>query len=301
MSGLTVPQPSRSRKMIYALGAVVGFMIATAWLLYAVFTSTSSTAPIGLILIPIYGTAAALIGCAVVYVGFVAVDVIAGRLAWGSARVLTASAFVAVAVMFGAALFLYRDALAVASDPQSPPDELMAVSERWIPLWRLEVFLALAKNPATPGVLLTAMSEQKESPALVSMIGANPGTPVATLEKIASGSRSYERVAGVAENPQITPAIAGRLVDVARKDFRDDLEYKLYQTFVLAALARNPSTPQPLFERLAAWDKPEYFLAVAVIYAERATCAQIARAGETSGENAVLRSTAQSQLKRRGC
>jgi hypothetical protein len=291
----------RSRKLIYALGAFAGFLLATVFIVYAVFTSTSSTAPIGLILIPIYGTAAALIGCAVVYVGFVAVDVIAGRLAWSSARVLTASAFVAVAVMFGAALLLYRDALAVASDPQSPPDELMAVSERWIPLWRLEVFLALAKNPATPGVLLTAMSEQRESPALVSMIGANPGTPVATLEKIAAGPRSYERVAGVAENPQITPAIAERLANVTQKDFRDDLEFKLYQTFVLAALARNPATPQPVFDRLAAREKPEYFLAVAIIYSERATCAQIARAGESGGKNEVLRNTAQSQLRRRGC
>jgi hypothetical protein len=291
----------RSRKLIYFLGALAGFLIATAWVLYAVFTSESSTAAIGLIFVPLYGVLAALIGCVVVYVGFTAADVLAGRLAWGSVRVLTASAFVALAVLFGGAVFLYRDALAIAENPQSPPDELMAVSQRWIPLWQLEVFLALAKNPATPGVLLTAMAEQKESSHLVSLIGANPGTPVATLEKIAAGSRSYERVAGVAENPQITPAIAGRLVDVARKDFRDDLEYKLYQTFVLAALARNPSTPQPVFERLAAWDKPEYFLAVAVIYAERATCAQIARAGETGGENAVLRSTAQSQLKRRGC
>jgi hypothetical protein len=299
--GVAMQNPIRSRKLIYALGAAAGFLIATAWVLYAVFTSTSSTAPIGLILIPIYGVMAALIGCAVVYVGFVAVDVIAGRLNWGSVRVLTASAFVAVAVLFGGAVFLYRDALAIAENPQSPPAELMAVSQRWIPLWRMEVFLALAKNPATPGVLLTAMSEQKESPALVSMIGANPGTPVATLEKIVAGSRSYERVAGVAENPQITPAIAERLAKVGRMDFRDDLDYKLYQTFVLAALARNPVTPQPVFERLATWDKPEYFLAVAVIYAERATCAQIARAGETGGENAVLRSTAQSQLKRRGC
>jgi hypothetical protein len=266
-----------------------------------VFTSTSSTAPIGLILIPFYGVAAALIGCAVVYVGFVAVDVIAGRLAWGSARVSTASAFVAIAVMFGGALLLYRDALSVASNPQSPPDELMAVSQRWLPLWRLEVFLALAKNPATPGALLTALAAQQESPALVSMIGANPGTPVATLEKIAAGSRSYERVAGVAENPQITPAIAERLANVALKDFRDELEYKLYQTFVLAALARNPATPQPVFDRLAVREKPEYFLAVAIIYAERATCAQIARAGETGGENEVLRATADSQLKKRGC
>lgn len=291
----------RSRKLIYFLGALAGFLIATAWVLYAVFTSDSSTAAIGLIFVPLYGGLAALIGCAVVYVGFTAADVLGERLAWGSVRVLTASAFVAVAVLFGGAVFLYLDALAIAENPQSPPDELMAVSQRWIPLWQLEVFLVLAKNPATPGPLLTAMAEQKESPALVSMIGANPGTPVATLEKIAAGSRSYERVAGIAENPQITSAIAERLANVARKDFRDDLEYKLYQTFVLAALARNPSTPQPVFERLAGWDKPEYFLAVAIIYSDRASCAQIARAGEAGGDNELLRTTAQSQLRRRGC
>lgn len=296
-----MPTSSRSHKLIYALGAAAGFLIATAFVLYAVFTSNNSTAPIGLILIPIYGAMAALIGCAVVYVGFVAVDVLAGRLAWGSARVLTASAFVAVAVLFGGAMLLYRNALAIAENPQSPPDALMAISQRWIPLWRVDVFVALAKNPATPASLLAAMAEQNESKALVSLIGANPGTPLPVLEKIAAGKRSYERDAGLAENPHITAGIAERLANVTERDFRDGLEYRLYQTFVLAALARNPATPQPVFDRLAAREKPEYFLAVAIIYAERATCAQIARAGETGGENEVLRATAQSQLKKRGC
>ena len=291
----------RSRKLIYALGAFAGFLLATVFVVYAVFTSTSSTAPIGLILIPFYGAIAALVGCAVVYVGLVVADVIAGQLAWGSARVYTASVFLAIAVLFGGAVLLYRSALSVAEDPQSSPDELMAVSQRWVPLWGEEVFVALAKNPATPATLLTAMAEQNGSPGLVSLVGANPGTPVAVLEKIAAGHRGYERVAGVAENLKITPSIAERLAGITPKDFRDDLEYKLYQTFVLAALARNPSTPQKVFDQLAARDKPEYFLAVAVIYAERASCDQITRAGESGGENAVLRSTAQSQLKRRGC
>lgn len=292
---------NRSRKLIYALGAAIGFLIATAFILYAVFTSTSSTAPIGLVLIPIYGAMAALIGCAVVYVGFTAADVLAGRQAWGSVRVLTASGFVAIAVLFGGAVILYRDALAIAENPDSPPGELMAVSQRWLPLWREEIFVALAKNPATPAPLLTAMAEQNESRALVSLIGANPGTPLAVLEKIAAGKRSYERDAGLAENPRITPAIAERLANVSSKDFRDDLEYKLYQTFVMAALVRNPSTPKPVFDRLVAWDKPEYFLAVAVIYAGRSSCEQIMRAGESGGGNEVLRATAQSQLRQRGC
>jgi len=295
-----MPLPNRSRKLIYFLGAFAGFLIATAWVLYAVFTSDSSTAAIGLIFVPLYGGLAALIGCVVVYVGFTAADVLAARLAWGSVHVLVASAFVAVAVLFGGSVLLYRDALALASDAQSRPEDLMAVSQRWLPLWREDVIFALANNPATPGNLLSAMAAQ-DSHHLVSLVGANPNTPLAALEQIAAGPRSYERVAGLAENPRITPAIAGRLAGVQPGDFRGDLEYRLYQTFVLAALARNPATPQAVFDRLAVLDKPEYFLAVAIIYAERATCAQIARAGETGGDNQVLRSTALSQLKKRGC
>ena len=291
----------KSRKPVYALGAFAGFLLATVFVVYAVFASTNSTAAIGLILIPVYGVIAALIGCAVVYTGFAAADVMADRLTWRSPQALTASVFVAVALLFGAAVLLYRDALAVASNPDSSPDQLMAVSQRWIPLWRVEVFVALAQNPSSPGVLLAAMAEQRESHALVSLVGANPGTPVATLEKIVAGSRSYERVAGVAENSQITPAIAERLANVMPKDFRDDLEYRLYQTFVLAALARNQATPQPVFDQLASRYNPEYFLAVAIIYSDRASCAQIARAGEAGGDNEVLRTTAQSQLRRRGC
>jgi hypothetical protein len=145
------------------------------------------------------------------------------------------------------------------------------------------------------------MADQKESHGLVSLVGANPGTPVPVLEKIAAGPRHYERVAGLAENLKITSAIAERLANVGPKDFRDDLEYKLYQTFVLAALARNPSTPQPVFDQLAARDRPEYFLAVAIIYSDRASCVQIARASEAGGGNEVLRTTSQSQMKRRGC
>jgi hypothetical protein len=291
----------KSRKPVYALGAFAGFLLATVFVVYAVFASTNSTAAIGLILIPVYGVIAALIGCAVVYTGFAAADVMADRLTWRSPQALTASVFVAVALLFGAAVLLYRDALAVASNPDSSPDQLMADSQRWIPQWRVEVFVALAQNPSSPGVLLAAMAEQRESHALVSLVGANPGTPVATLEKIVAGSRSYERVAGVAENSQITPAIAERLANVMPKDFRDDLEYRLYQTFVLAALARNPATPQPVFDQLASRYNPEYFLAVAIIYSDRASCAQIARAGEAGGDNEVLRTTAQSQLRRRGC
>lgn len=290
-----------SRRKFYWLAAVAGFLAAAAWVIHAVFTSTSSTAAIGLIFVPVYGAAAALVAMALLFAAFTFNDAIAQRIAWTDSRIVGAGAIACAVLAFGGSVWLYRDAHAIASNPKSSPEALIAVSQRWIPLWSEDVVTALAKNPSTPPKLLEAIVRAGAGHHLVSLVGANPNTPLALLEQIASGPPAYERLAGLAENPKITPAIAERLAAVQRKDLRDDLDHRLYQTFVLAALARNPATPQAVFDRLAAQDKPEYFLAVAVIYAERASCAQIRRAGESGGENQVLRSTADSQLKRRGC
>lgn len=290
--------PNSPRKRGYFLATLAGFIAGAAWVIHAVLTSTNSTAVIGLMFVPVYGGGGALIARALLYVVFTFSDWRAGRLAGGTPRLLAAWAFVAAGLAWGGAYWIYRDALATASDPSSPAAALQAVSTRWLPMGHDDVEAALARNPSAPPALLETYAGAQRH-YLVSLAGANPGTPPAALEKIAAGTRSYDRVAGLAGNPRITPAIAGRLAGVTRADFGDDVEYRLYQTFVLAALVRNPATPQPLFDRLAAWDGPEHFLAVAVIYAERASCAQINRAGETGSE--VLRSTARSQLKLRGC
>ncbi|MBY0269953.1 MAG: hypothetical protein K2X06_08805 [Burkholderiales bacterium] len=290
---------NRSRKLIYALGAVAGFLCATAYVLYAVFTSTSSTAAIGLLFVPVYGLLAAVIGWAVVYVGFSFADAITGRQSWRSGHLLAASMLLAIALLVISALLLLRDALAVARNPRATSEMLIEISQSWLPLGRRDVDVALLKNPAAPAVLLTAVVDAGDDNTLVSLAGAHANTPLASLEKIAAGPLSYDRVAGLAGNPRLTPAMARRLANVNRGLFPGDVEYRLYQTYVLAALARNPATPQDVFDRLAAREAPEYFLSVAVIYAPRASCAQIARAGQSGSE--VLYSTAQSQLKKRGC
>lgn len=290
---------NRNRKLIYALGALAGFLCATAYVLYAVFTSTSSTAAIGLLFVPVYGVLAAVIGWALVYVGFSFADAIAGRQSWRSGHMLAASVLLAIALLVISALLLFRNALAVARDPQATPEMLTEISQSWLPLGRRDVDEALLKNPAAPAALLAAAVDAGTDNYLVTLAGAHPNTPMASLEKIAAGPLSYDRVAGLAGNAHLTPAMAQRLANVSRGNFPGDVEYKLYQTMVLAALARNPATPQDIFDRLAAREAPEYFLSVAVIYAARSSCAQIARAGASG--NDVLYSTAQSQLKKRGC
>jgi hypothetical protein len=290
---------NRSRRLIYALGAVAGFLCATAWVLYAVFTSTSSTAAIGLLFVPVYGVLAAVIGWAVVYVGFSFADAISGRQPWRSGHMLAASALLAIVLLVISALLLFRNALAVAGDPQATPDMLMEISQSWLPLGRRDVDEALLKNPATPAAVLVAVVDAGRDNYLVSLAGAHANTPLASLEKIAAGPLTYDRVAGLAGNAHLTPAMAQRLADVSRGNFPGEVEYKLYQSIVLAALARNPAVPQDIFDRLAAREAPEYFLSVAIVYSNRASCAQIARVAQSGNE--VLRNTAQSQMKQRGC
>jgi hypothetical protein len=287
------------RRRPYALAALAGFVLGAAWVLYAVLTSTNSTTAIGLLFVPVYGGLAAVLSCALAFVVFTFADWNAGRLAGGWPRLLLAAAIAVAGAGWGGAYWTYRDALRIASDPAASPQALIEVSKRRVPLWSEEVVDALAKNPATPPNLLTAIVEAGAGHYLVSLVGANPNAPVVLLERIAAGPLGYERVAGLAGNPRITPAIAERLGGVKRADFRSEIEFRLYQTFVLAELVRNPSIPQALFDRLAAWEQPEHFLAVAVIYAERSSCAQIRRAAQGGSE--VLNNTAQSQLRQRGC
>ncbi|MBX3651829.1 MAG: hypothetical protein KF771_10710 [Burkholderiales bacterium] len=288
-----------SRRRIYLLFAAAGFLLAAAWVLHAVFTSTSSTAAIGLIFVPFYGLGGAILGCAVAYVGFALADVFAGRRAWHSSPVLFSGLLLAAAALFGSTLLLERNALAVALDPRAPPEMLEEISRSWIPLGRRNVDIALMKNPATPAALLTAVVEDGRDGYLVSLAGAHVNTPLPVLEKIAAGPIGYERMGGLATHPRLTPAMAERLANVGPGDFGSGVEYKLYQTYVLAALVRNPATPQAVFDRLAAREAPEYFLALAVLRSPRASCRQLAQTGSTGGE--VLHSTAMSELKRRGC
>jgi hypothetical protein len=289
----------RSRSRIHALAALGGFLLAAAWVLYAVFTSTSSTAAIGLVFVPFYGLGGALAGWLLSFASFALADACAGRLGWNSGRVLFSLVLLAAGALAGSALLQQRHALAVASDPRATPEMLAEISGSWIPLWRRNVDIALMKNPATPAALLASVVADGRDGYLVSLAGAHPNTPLPALEQIAAGPLGYERMAGLASHPRITPAMVERLANADRGDFRSEVEYKLYQTYVLAALLRNPATPQAVFDRLAAREAPEYFLALAVVRSPRADCSQVARAGSTGGE--VLHTTALAELKRRGC
>lgn len=293
-----------NQKAILKAGACAGFIGATAFIVHAVFTSTSSTAAIGLLFIPIYAFPAAGVGWALVYTIFALLDLSSGRSSWKSKNVRVAAVFLGAFLVAGQSFFVQQSALSVAKNPAAMPQELEEISQRWIPWGRREVDIALAQHPSTPSAILEALVESGDN-AIVQQVGANASTPPAVLEKIAAGPLTYERVAGLAGNRNISRAIMEKLIAATTSDANvaDPVRHGLYKTYALAVLAANAVLPQDLFDRLAAIDSPTHFLVLALINAPNANCAQMMRllASEPSMENASLYNTVLNKMTGKDC
>ncbi len=162
----------QNRKAILKAGAYAGFIGAAVFILHAVFTSTSSTAPIGLLLIPVYGLPAAGAGWALVYATFSLFDLRSGKVSWQSKNVQLAAVFLVVFLLAGLGFFVQQSALSVAKDPTSTSRALEEISQRWIPWGRREVDISLAQHPSTPLAILETLAESGDD-AVVQQVGAN--------------------------------------------------------------------------------------------------------------------------------
>ncbi len=294
----------QNRKVALKASAYAGFAGAAAFIVHAVFTSSSSTAAIGLIFIPIYGFLGASVCWTLVYSIFAWLDLHSGRTSWQSRNVLFALLFSVFLLFSAVGLFLQQGALTIAKDPASTPQDLEAVNQRWIPWGRRDVDIALAQHSETPPALLESLAESG-SDAIVQQVGANTNTPLAVLEKIANGPLTYERVTGLAGNHNLSRAIMEKLLAASKHEVNaaDPVRLSLYKTYVLSALAANAALPQDLFDRLAATDSPVHFLVLAIINAPNANCDQIARllASGSSIENASLYNTIINKMTAKGC
>ena len=164
----------QNRKAILKTGAYAGFIGAAAFIIHAVFTSTSSTAAIGLIFIPIYGFPAAGAGWALVYTIFALLDLSSSRASWKSKNVRTAAVFLGAFSVAGVSFFVQHSALSIAKNPAATPQALEEISQRWIPWGRREVDIALAKHPSTPAAILEALVESGEMMRWCSMLAPMP-------------------------------------------------------------------------------------------------------------------------------
>ncbi|MBL8501202.1 MAG: hypothetical protein JNL77_11580 [Nitrosomonas sp.] len=294
----------QNRTTILKAGAYTGFAGAAIFIVQAVFTSTSSTAAIGLIMIPFYGFPAAGAGWALVYSAFALLDLRSGKASWNSRNVQFAAVFLAVFVLAGLGFFAQQRVLAVAKNPASTPQALEVVNQRWIPWGRQGVEIALAQHPSTPPAILEKLAMSGDD-AVVQQAGANANMPLAALEGIAAGPPTYERITGLAGNQKISHAIMEKLIAAAMNDSHaaDPVRQGLYKTYVLSALAANAALPQDLFERVAASDSPTHFLVLAVINAPRSSCLQMSGllVSAPALENASLYNTILSKMTGKDC
>lgn len=263
---------------------LLGFGVPAGWVVHAVLSSTRSTAAIGLALVPVLGA----IGVVVARLGY------GGLQRGGRARWLVLGLTAALAV--GTWCWRHDQAQARAAD--TPPARLLALFGAWRPWPATALHEALAANPATPPALWPRLMATGQ-PGVLAGLAGRADMPEAQLLQLAAWTSGVHVHARLAAHPGLTPVLAERLLAQARSGTPATAEQQVYQTFVLAALARNPRLPMPLFQQLATWPQPEYFLVLALVESGRASCAQLA--GWAEGPHPRLHGNVTAQARRQGC
>lgn len=287
-----------SRKRIYLLASLLGALPAALWMFEGILSSTSSTAAVGFLFLPVAAGAGAIAGAFLAFSAFTLRDLSRRRregMVWRLPLVLLVAL---VAALWSWRWQLEGEWLATAQAEGTSASVLGRIhaSRAWVR--RDAIAEALAGNRNTPPAVLGAIAAGA-GPRLLWRVGENPGTPAAWVERIAAGPLHYSSLGGVARNPLLSRAAMERLASAGPEDFGADVEWRLYQTYVLAGLLRREGFPLDLYERIARIPEPEHFLVIALIESPHASCELLQRF--TAEGNPVLRNMVDGQLATRGC
>lgn len=289
----------KERRNYYYKVFILGAVLASVWCIKLIFQSTSSTAAIGFLFVPFYGALAGLAAMGCLYVYFTISDLVSKKISLSSSPVFTSLVFIGLMLYFVTGAYLKQNALSRASDPLTQGEELDKLYAQHLPWGKEEVLALIAVNLNSSPELLEKLSDNPNE-YVVSMVGSNPNTPMSVLEKISERPLSYNVHSGLALNPKINDKIIERLISVNQSDFVGATEYRLYQTYVLAALARKKDLSQKYFDILATWPQAEYFLATAVLNSDHVSCEQI-RPYMVEGTQQTLLGLAHTQFEKHHC
>lgn len=264
--------------------SLFGFTVSTVLVLYAVLTSDSSTAVIGLIFVPVYGALAALLALGALYL-------------WKKNQ-FTRLLLVILMSLSAAAYYRKHSMMRQATDPQAEAATLTTLTQSWIPFGRQDVLLALAGNPAAPGELLHELSQLPDS-SIQGAVAQNPATGMATLNMLLQKPKDYYLFGALALNPNLTESQIDIILQVDSAMFPSPTEYRLYQNSVLGPLARHPNLSEVQFQTLLNWPQPEYFLVYGLIESGRADCAWLQK--QATERTDALQGNASTQLQEQNC
>lgn len=283
------------RKMKITL-IIAGAVLFSLLLVVAIFQSTSSTSPVGLLFLPVAATFGGITGFLVWFVGKTFVDLKGGLVSLASFRVLAAVLILISSLSFANRFFLEKGYLKEAQSSQLHVDRFWDFHRQRFLFQEQNIRMAIAENPSTPPEILQAMAEQG---LLLPQLGKNSSLPSTTIEKLAGGEFSYYRMAGVAANPHLPISFMERMVRANREDFPDQTHFDLYQVYVLSPLAARKNIPQNLFDELAAKEPLEYFLAHSILRSEKLSCAQAQRL--ISHDNDNVKNLAERRFHEKNC
>lgn len=266
------------------ISASIGFTIVALYIVRSVLQSTNSTAVVGFIFIPWYGSIGAIASIVSYY--------LIKRNWW------TRLFFIVVVAFTSFGFYEKNEYVKSATDPNTPASYLVDLAQAKMLFSNEEVLLALAKNTSSPPELLQKLSENK-SGQLKTSVAANPATSLDVLLKLSKEKYNYSLHAALVSNKKITPEIIEHLLIAKPSDFNSETEYKLYQTYVFGPLARNPLLTEENFLKLTQIQNPEYFLIYGIIQSGRASCDLLK--SYRDGDNGALKTNASWQMDKQGC
>lgn len=248
-------------KSVYFRPFLVGAVLGASWLLYTIFISTNSTAPVGLILLPVLMMLGGLTGAAITHLALVIM---------GKKKLLSVESGVVMLLTLLICAKIYSD-----NKREMFFKDIETTQERE----KIELFLK-TDDDVVAGTLASNVHLTEQD----------------LTQLIERWKFDYMIMSRVILHKHFTVPMMAIVVDNVPPG---NPENRLFQTYVLAPLVRQASLPDELFHRIANRGVAEHFLALAIIDSPRSTCDEIRP--YISAENPVLASTAERGLKAKNC
>jgi hypothetical protein len=258
---MEIAYTKKMKKSAYLKPFLVGALFGAGWLLYSMFVSTSSTAPVGLILMPVLMMLGGLAGAAVAHLGLVLM---------GKKKLLSVESGVVMLLALLVCGKIYSD-----NKREVFFKNIETTSERE----EIDLFLK-TEDEVVAGTLASNVHL----------------TELDLAQLIERWKFDYMIMSRVIVHAKLTVPMMATIVNNVPPG---NPENSLFQTYVLAPLVRNKNLPDDLFHRIANLGVAEHFLALAIIESPRSTCDEIRP--YATAKNAVLANTAYNAMVEKKC
>jgi len=243
---------SRMKSTLFPAIAGVLLVALHGLLLYAYFSSGSSTSALVFVWSPIFE----LVLLGILYAAWrsylVLLTVFSGARSLSEPQSLMSTVYLLVFVLGVLFLSVGGGLLYKAGSDSTQPTSLTWIAKSF--LGKTEPFQqALAKNPSTPSEVLWLLADSNSS-NVVRDVGIHKNAPIILLRHIAGSTNKirYVRVWGVARNPNTPPDLLQDLYNQTPKSTGEGWnESKHYQFSVWPGVAGNSNTSEELLEKLS--------------------------------------------------